>query len=237
MICEQTIERLFHSLIAGDSRQARHEVEAVLSGGTTVDELIIEAYRPLAGMIEALARARQLSGRARDHATVLLQNLLDDARAGTLQNDEPACEIETVVRRPAAAAPKVDAGASMDRRAIAAHRRGSELKTPFTAMSFRNGVLRVRLVGPQVNEREAAIMRDEIGRALDLVGPGLRAFILDLSEVQAMASCALGMCVELHKTADELGARALMTGVHGRLADLVSLLNVDRLYECAGAAA
>lgn len=232
MIDDQTFERLFHCLIAGDSSQARRVIEGTLADGTTVDELLTEAYRPIAAMIESLCRTRQLSDRARDHATVLLQNLLDDVRAGQLQPAPYSCEIETTLHREVGE--PVSETVINRLRCMAPPPRASELKSPFTTMSYRNGVLRVRLVGPQVNERESRIMREEIDRALDLVGPGLKAFILDLTEVQIMSSFGLGLCIELRNGAADHGARCLMVGVNRRLADLFTLLNVDRMYDCAG---
>lgn len=232
VIGDQTIERLFHCLIAGDSPQARRVIEGTLADGTTVDELLIEAYRPIAAMIESLCRTRQLTDRARDHATVLLQNLLDDVRSGQLQPASYSCEIETTLHREAEE--RVGETVIHRLRCMAPPPRASELKSPFTTMSFRNGVLRVRLVGPQVNERESRIMREEIDRALDLVGPGLKAFILDLTDIQIMSSVGLNMCIELRNGATNHGARCLMVGVNRRFADLFTLLNVDRMYDCAG---
>ena len=95
VIHENLIERLFHALITGDANLARKLIGQTLAGEVTVDELVRETYRPIASMIESLSRAGQLTDQARDHATVLLQNLMDDASVGQHQSNTASFEFET----------------------------------------------------------------------------------------------------------------------------------------------
>ena len=231
MIQDNLIEQLFHSLIAGDAKASRRIIEQTLADGVSIDELIIETYRPITTMVESLCRARQLTDRARDHATVLLQNLLDDARAGQIQPRSESCEIETVISSPRATKQMPYRTISKGLFSALTNRGASESSYPFVKLSYRNGVLRARLAGPGVGQREAQIIRQQVDDALDLVCHGLRSFVLDLSEVHSMSSFGLSACVELRNRAKSYGAKSILCGVSRRLVDLFLMLNVNRLYE------
>ncbi len=237
VIHESLIERLFHALITGDANLARKLIVQTLAGDVTADELVRETYRPIASMIESLSRAGQLTDQARDHATVLLQNLLDDARAGQFQSRTSSCRIEAVnlpehdVRSPSY--PRLSPGLND------AQSNGNQASSarPFVTMTYRDRVLRAKLAGPGLNRREATIIRQEIDRALDQVCHQLRSFVLDLSEVQSVSSYGLSVCVGLGDRVKSCGARSVMTGVNPRLVDLLSLLNADLQYDettCVG---
>ena len=237
VIHESLIERMFHALITGDAKLARKLIEQTLAADVTVDELVRETYRPIASMIESLSRAGQLTDRARDHATVLLQNLLDDAQAGQLQSKTASCEFETAnlpehevqSRSYPRLSPVLNDAQSYGNDASSAR--------PFVTLTYRDRVLRAKPAGPGLSQREATIIRQEIDRALDRVCHQLRSFVLDLSEVQSVSSYGLSVCVGLGDRVKSCGARSVMTGVNPRLVDLLSMLNADLQYDettCVG---
>ena len=237
MIHENLIERLFHALISGDANLARKLIEQTLAGDVTVDELVRETYRPMASMIESLSRTGQLTDQARDHAVVLLQNLLDDAQAGQLQSNSASSRIETAnlterdVRSPSY--PRL----SHELSDAQSYGNDASSARPFVTMTYRDRVLRAKLVGPGLNRREATIIRQEIDRALDRVCHQLRSFVLDLSEVQSVTSYGLSVCVGLGDRVKSYGARSVISGVNPRLVDLLSMLNTDLQYDettCGG---
>ena len=231
MIHENLIERLFHALISSDANLARKLIEQTLAGDVTADELVRETYRPMASMIESLSLAGQLTDQARDHATILLQNLMDDASVGQHQSNTASFEFETAnypeqdARSPSY--PRLSPGLSD------AQSYGNDASSAraFVTMTYRDRVLRAKLAGPGLNRREATIIRREIDRALDRVCHQLRSFVLDLSEVQSVSSYGLSLCVGLGDRVKSFGARSVMTGVNPRLVDLLSLLNADLQYD------
>lgn len=236
MIKDNLIERLFHCLIAGDSNGARNVIEKAIADGVSADTLIAEAYRPIALMIESLSKARQLTEPARSHATVLLQNLLDDVRAGQIASpmtraSHGQCEIETVLASFSDTPTDRYRTLSTNHYQDLPHRGEGPARNQFVSLSFANGILRARLVGPGIGQRESNIIGDEIDRALDLVCHGLRAFVMDLTDVQSMSSLGLNMCIELRNRAQSLGARSILCGVSRELADLFAMMNVDQLYD------
>ena len=179
------IERLFHLLITGDAPRARALIEQTLAHGASADELIIETFRPIATMIESLCRADQLTHYARDHATVLLQNLLDDARVGRFETPaHESCMVETT--RPWTQAKPGQANPSGAESLNQTTVPGSA-SSQFVKLSYREGKLVARPVGPNVGPRQAPIVREEIDRALDLVSHGLRVVVIDLGEVETMS--------------------------------------------------
>ncbi len=95
---------------------------------------------------------------------------------------------------------------------------------------LKGSVLIVRPAGPNLGQREAAILNSEVGTMIASLGPRIRTLLLDLSDVQAMASFGLGVCIELRNAAHARGARTLVFGLNDELAALFRLMKVERLY-------
>lgn len=95
---------------------------------------------------------------------------------------------------------------------------------------FKGNVLIVRPAGPSLGQREASILNSEVGAMIAHLGPKVRTLLLDLSDVQAMASFGLGVCIELRNAAHARGARTLVYGLNDELAALFRLMKVERLY-------
>jgi anti-anti-sigma factor len=65
---------------------------------------------------------------------------------------------------------------------------------------------------------------------IDGLGRRLRTLVIDLSDVQAMASFGLGVCIELRNGANTVGARTIMFGLNPEMAAMFRLMKVERLY-------
>jgi anti-anti-sigma factor len=103
----------------------------------------------------------------------------------------------------------------------------------FASYELDAGTLTVRLHGPSVTEREAMIISQELEEVLDALDGRLRAFVLDLHQVQRMTSMGLGLCSDAHERAKALGSRSIVTGLSPELAAFFRMTRVDRLYKIA----
>lgn len=101
----------------------------------------------------------------------------------------------------------------------------------FYRHEFKAGVLMVRPAGPNLGQREAVILNSEVGAIIANHGPRLRTLLLDLSEIQAMASFGLGICIELRNAAHARNAPTVVFGLNDDLAALFRLMKVERLYK------
>jgi anti-anti-sigma factor len=100
----------------------------------------------------------------------------------------------------------------------------------FFTHTLKGGVLTIRPAGPSLGQREAAILNSEVRPILDKLGSRLRALVIDLSDVQAMASFGLGVCIEFRNTAHAFKAPTIVFGLSDELAAMFRLMKVDRLY-------
>ena len=100
----------------------------------------------------------------------------------------------------------------------------------FCSHEFNAGVLTVRPKGPNLGQREAVIVNGEINGVMEQVGQRLRRLVIDLSEVQAMASYGLGVCIEMRNAAHARNAPTIIYGLTEELAALFRLMRVERLY-------
>ena len=104
------------------------------------------------------------------------------------------------------------------------------IKSLFYHHEFKAGILTVRPTGPNLGQREAAILNSEVGAMIAGLGPKLRTLLIDLSDIHAMASFGLGVCIELRNAAHARGARTLAYGLSDELSALFRLMKVERLY-------
>ena len=227
------IERLFELLICGDREGARELIETALGDGLTIEDLAEEAYAPLVRMINALHRAEQLTSLAHHCATHILSTLIDDSQQP--QTTEPSGDI-------ADAAPEVSSATQPDRARICeceieVNARHSGLldrspdtrqRSQFVDFSFRDGVLTAHPSGPSIDAREVPIINTEISDVLSALGPRLRRLVLDLSDVKHISSMALGMCLDLRRAAELLGAQTTTVGTTSEMARAFRRLKIAR---------
>ncbi|MCI0631456.1 MAG: STAS domain-containing protein [Phycisphaerales bacterium] len=103
----------------------------------------------------------------------------------------------------------------------------------FASISSKNGLLTVRPAGPNLGEREAMIIANDVKPIMDSIGGAMRGLVLDLSDVAHMSSFGLGMCIELRNHAKTLNATTVIYRMSDELTELFKMMKVDRLYTIA----
>jgi hypothetical protein len=99
----------------------------------------------------------------------------------------------------------------------------------FVSINNVRGVLHARVRGPNLSQREAPIVLNEVAGSIPQGRDSLRVLLLDLTEIEVMSSQGLA-CLELRRRAREAGARAVICGLCPRLLELFVMLKLDRLY-------
>jgi len=107
---------------------------------------------------------------------------------------------------------------------------GERAQSMFYRHDFKGGILMVRPAGPNLGQREAVILNAEVGALITQLGARLRVLLLDLSDVQSMASFGLGVCIELRNAAHTRNAATIVHGLNDELSSLFRLMKVERLY-------
>jgi len=92
------------------------------------------------------------------------------------------------------------------------------------------GALIVKLIGPQIGQREVPIITDLVKAALDKHGSTLKFLVLDFSSITFMNSMGLGMCIDFRNRANKAGAKAVIMGTNKELNDLFRMVKLDKLY-------
>lgn len=103
----------------------------------------------------------------------------------------------------------------------------------FYRHDFKSGVLTIRPAGPTIGQREAVVLNSEITALIKQLGTRLRVLVLDMTDVQAMASLGLGMCIELRNAAHAKNATTIVHALSNDLSALFRLMKVERLYKMA----
>lgn len=100
----------------------------------------------------------------------------------------------------------------------------------FAELNTRPGLLVVRLVGPQIGQREVPIITDLVKPAIEQSSSSLRFLVLDFSAITFMNSMGLGMCIDLRNRAQAAGAKSIIMGATGELTNLFKMVRLDKLY-------
>jgi anti-anti-sigma factor len=77
------------------------------------------------------------------------------------------------------------------------------------------------------------IITAEVTPLMERLGRDMVSLVLDLSDVKAMSSFGLGLCIELRNAANSVGASTAIVGMSSDLRDLFKMMKVDRLYTIA----
>jgi anti-anti-sigma factor len=109
----------------------------------------------------------------------------------------------------------------------------SQKKTTLVEIDVRETLLYVKLVGPQVGQRESPIISQEVEPYLRSAGKGMRHFIIDLQSVTFMSSMGLGVCIALRHKAAAAGAKPILFGTSKELLQLFTMMKIDQLYKFA----
>ncbi|HMN97030.1 MAG TPA: STAS domain-containing protein [Phycisphaerales bacterium] len=108
-----------------------------------------------------------------------------------------------------------------------------EKTSSFASQRFENSALTVRIAGPQVGNREAPIIGEEVMASIDELGRSkwLRHVVIDLSDVGFMSSVGLGLCINIRNRATEHGSSAILYGVKPDLRKAMALMRLDKLFK------
>lgn len=108
-----------------------------------------------------------------------------------------------------------------------------EKSSSFATQRFDNSALTVRIAGPQVGNREAPIIGEEVMSSIDQLGKGrwLRHVVIDLTDVTFMSSVGLGLCINIRNRATSAGSSAILYGVKPDLRKAMTLMKLDRLFK------
>jgi anti-anti-sigma factor len=102
-------------------------------------------------------------------------------------------------------------------------------RSQFASIELKGSVLSAHIAGPIIGPREAPIVAGEVTNAMKSLGRPLRTLVLDFTDVQAVSSIGLGMCVDLCQQAKRLGGQTSAFGVTKELAEMLRLMKIDRL--------
>jgi stage II sporulation protein AA (anti-sigma F factor antagonist) len=109
----------------------------------------------------------------------------------------------------------------------------TQRKTTLVEIDVRETLLYVRLVGPQVGQRESPIISQEVEPYLRSASKSMRHFIIDLQGVTFMSSMGLGVCIALRHKAAAAGAKPILFGTSKELLQLFTMMKIDQLYKFA----
>jgi anti-anti-sigma factor len=109
----------------------------------------------------------------------------------------------------------------------------TQKKTTLVEIDVRETLLYVKLVGPQVGQRESPIISQEVEPYLRSAGKGMQHFIIDLQSVTFMSSMGLGVCIALRHKAAAAGAKPILFGTSKELLQLFTMMKIDQLYKFA----
>jgi anti-anti-sigma factor len=104
----------------------------------------------------------------------------------------------------------------------------------------RPDVLRAKLVGPSLAQRETPIVSGMLTEAVNQHSRTLKYLVLDMSAITFMNSSALGALVALHKhtAAHTPGkAKVVLVGLNAELLKLIQMVRFDKLLGIARDAA
>lgn len=109
----------------------------------------------------------------------------------------------------------------------------AEKKTPLIEIKWNGTVLHLRPVGPNVGQREAPVIHDEVTPYFKELSKSIRAMVLDLTDVHFMSSMGLGTCIALRNAAAGVGAQPILYGMSKELQALMLMMKIEKLYKIA----
>lgn len=109
----------------------------------------------------------------------------------------------------------------------------SKKTTTHVDIEVRSKLLYVKLMGPQVGQRESPIISQEVEPYLKAAGKDLKHFIIDLKSVTFMSSMGVGVCISLRNKAASAGAKPILFGTSPDLVKLLAMMKIDQMYKLA----
>jgi anti-anti-sigma factor len=106
-------------------------------------------------------------------------------------------------------------------------------KTPLIEIDWNGSVLILRLVGPNIGQRESPIITEEFHPYFKRHGKAIRHMVLDLTNVNFMSSMGLGMCIACRNLAAAQGATSILYGLNKDLQALMAMMKIEKMYKIA----
>ncbi len=106
-------------------------------------------------------------------------------------------------------------------------------KTTLVEINTHPGVLHVKLLGPQVGQRESPLISQDVEPYIRDAGKSMKFFVVDLQSVTFMSSMGLGICIALRHKANAAGAKSILYGTPKELMQLFTMMKIDKLYTFA----
>jgi anti-anti-sigma factor len=91
----------------------------------------------------------------------------------------------------------------------------------------------VKLIGPQVGQRESPIIGQEVEPYFKAAGKSLKHFIIDLSSITFMSSMGLGAIISMRNKAHSAGGKAILYGTSPDLLKLFAMMKMDAMFKFA----
>jgi anti-anti-sigma factor len=108
-----------------------------------------------------------------------------------------------------------------------------EKTTPLIGIKWNGSVLILRLVGPNIGQRESPIITEEFAPYFKKHGKAIKHMVLDLTSVNFMSSMGLGMCIACRNQANAQGATSILFGMNKDLQALMAMMKIEKMYKIA----
>ncbi|MHC5025594.1 MAG: STAS domain-containing protein [Planctomycetota bacterium] len=103
------------------------------------------------------------------------------------------------------------------------------------ARTSRNGQdLRIHITCPSIAQRESEIISQMVRDAVNDADPAPRFVVLDFSDVTFVTSTGIGACVEIHNSANALGAKVVLYKLRPELDAVFRATRMDKLFKLIG---
>jgi anti-anti-sigma factor len=103
-------------------------------------------------------------------------------------------------------------------------------KTQLLETIWDGAVLIARPAGPNIGQREAPIVAQDLDPIMKAAGKAMKFMVLDLSAVQFMSSMGIGTCINCRNGAAALGAKPVLYGANKELRNLLTMMKIDKLF-------
>jgi len=107
----------------------------------------------------------------------------------------------------------------------------NRVENPILKAQLTGGILTIKPVGPNVGQREAPIIDNDVKPLFAKAGAGLKAVVLDLHDVTFMSSMGLGTCIAIRTAATEAGAKTAITGFRPELEQLFKMMRIHKMFD------
>lgn len=101
-------------------------------------------------------------------------------------------------------------------------------RTAFEELSFDDGILRARLIGPDLDERAAHALVAELDEACDGLGRSVGTILLDFTDVQTVSMWAADLLRSAHVRSRAARAKLVVLGLRSELRDVLRLARLER---------